>query len=630
MSIDTLSVFGVSRLVIASVFASAVAGVSAQPTVATPLFRDQGAGQATLVFSSSAAGTGYFTLLEGGARSGCTAAQCKLGKDGSNAAAARFGALRLSANVPGAYTIRGLKAGTVYGVYFTADADDAYLAAVQAAEFSTTTSANLTSADWVAVGSRGFSSGQASTPSLAFSPSGELYAAFSGTASGGGNATVMRFDGDAWRLVGAEGFSPGSAYGLILRFSPSGIPFVVYSDGANGSRPTVMRFDGSSWTTVGGAGFAPSNNYNLGLEFGPDGQLYVAFLDSTFSPARATVMRFDGSTWQVVGSAGFSANSAGYPSFLFSADGLPMVSYADPVATAQGPGTRVTVMKWDGAAWGTVGPAAFSRGYDASYTSLAVGPDGVPFVAFRNWAVGVNANACVMRFNGATWDIVGQEAVSAGAAFNTSVAVAPDGVPYVAFSDDGAGSRAAVMRLSGSSWIRAGRSDLSAGYGLRTKLAISPEGIPHVIFEDYANGHRATVMRLVPDPRATFADWVAANFSLADQGTAAITGATADPDGAGVTNLMRYALDLPARGPVGSPVSLVTVSEGGQQYLQLEFARRTDSPGLRYEVQASPDLASWTTVSTWYSAQPRAVVARDPVALGSDHRRFMRLRVLLP
>ncbi len=595
-----------------------------------PLIRDLGAGQATLVFNSSAAGTGYFTLLEGGAGTRCTGVQCKSGRDGNNAAAARFGSLRLMANTPGAYTIRGLKAGTVYGVYFTADGGDGSLAAVQTTEFATTPSANLTSADWVAVGSRGFSGGQASIPNLAFSPAGELYAAFSGTASGGGKATVMRFDGDAWRLVGAEGFSSGSAYGLILRFSPSGIPFVIYSDGGNSGRPTVMMFDGANWTTVGGAGFAPSDNYYLGLDFGPDGRPYAAFLDKTFSPARETVMRFNGSTWEVVGSAGFSASFAGYPSFAFSTDGTPMVSYADPVSTPQGDGSRITVMRFDGATWGNVGSPAFTRGYDASYTSLAISPDGLPFVAFRNWAIGVNAKATVMGFNGSTWGVVGEEGVSAGAAFDTSLAITPDGVPYVAFSDDGAGSRAAVMRLSGSSWIRAGRSYLSTAYGLRTKLAISPEGIPHVIFEDHANGRRATVMRLVPDPRATYADWVAANFSVADQGTLTVSGAAADPDGVGTTNLMRYALDLPARGRVGSPVSLVMASEGGQRFLQLVFARRTDSPGLQYEVQASSDLASWTTVSTWYSDPSRTVIARDSVALDSIQRRFMRLKVTLP
>ena len=135
-------------------------------------------------------------------------------------------------------------------------------------------------------------------------------------------------------------------------------------------------------------------------------------------------------------------------------------------------------------------------------------------------------------------------------------------------------------------------------------------------------------------PPATYAAWRSANFTGAALSNDAVSGPLADPDGAGVTNLQRYAFALAARGPVAAPGTLGTVSTGGQRYLTLSFNRRAVATDLSYSIEASSDLTTWTPVPglTYTAGTPASVTAQDTVAIGApgSARRFLRVRVSQP
>lgn len=125
-----------------------------------------------------------------------------------------------------------------------------------------------------------------------------------------------------------------------------------------------------------------------------------------------------------------------------------------------------------------------------------------------------------------------------------------------------------------------------------------------------------------------FANWVAANFTAAEQANDAISGPLADPDAAGVTNLQRYAFALPARGPVASPVTLGIATADGASYLTLTCPRRAAASDLSYTLESSTDLITWATVEGHTStAGPNSITAQDAVALGSAPCRFLRVRI---
>jgi len=346
-----------------------------------------------------------------------------------------------------------------------------------------------TFAQWQTVGNAGFSAGDALNTSLAFSSSGEPYVAYSDGANSQ-KATVMKFNGTNWVNVGTAGFSAGSTLNslLTIAFSPSGEPYVAYSDGANSQKATVMKFNGTNWVNVGTAGFsAGSITYGLiAFAFSNSGEPYVAYRDGANSD-KATAMKFNGTNWVNVGTAGFSAGVVGGVSLAFSPSGEPYVAYQD-ATTFQ----KLTAMKFDGTNWVNVGTAGFSAGA-AGGVSLAFSPSGEPYVAYQDATT--LAQLTAMKFNGTSWVNVGTTGFTPGQSVYPSLAFSPSGEPYVAFSYVGNSLKASVMKFNGTTWVNVGTPGFSAGPAPFLSLAFSSNGEPYVAYSDGANSDKATVMK---------------------------------------------------------------------------------------------------------------------------------------
>ncbi len=142
-----------------------------------------------------------------------------------------------------------------------------------------------------------------------------------------------------------------------------------------------------------------------------------------------------------------------------------------------------------------------------------------------------------------------------------------------------------------------------------------------------ATGSHGSALFVTTATPNTYTAWRVANFTGAAFSDDAVSGALADPDGAGVTNLQRYAFNLAAHGAVATPFTLGTTTAGGQSYLTLSFNRRAAAPDLSYIVEGSSDLTTWTTVTTFAPGSPTRVTAQDSVAMGPAARRFLRVRV---
>jgi len=100
------------------------------------------------------------------------------------------------------------------------------------------------------------------------------------------------FDGTNWVAVGTAGFSAGEA-GIDIRglyIDKDGTPYVAYEDGANGGKVTVMMYNGTSWTNVGNAGFSAGTVSSLSLSVS-NGVPYVCYLDHA-NGDKVNVMKF--------------------------------------------------------------------------------------------------------------------------------------------------------------------------------------------------------------------------------------------------------------------------------------------------------------------------------------------------
>jgi len=109
-----------------------------------------------------------------------------------------------------------------------------------------------------------------------------------------GKLSVRKSDGST---VGAPAFAQAGEAALILDES-SGIPYVAYSDGANGFKISVMKFNGSGWEYVGTPGFSEGSvsKISVAMETNGSGNLAVFYSDSG---SGAMAMKFDGTGWVV-------------------------------------------------------------------------------------------------------------------------------------------------------------------------------------------------------------------------------------------------------------------------------------------------------------------------------------------
>jgi hypothetical protein len=569
----------------------------AVPTPTLPTATNVGSNMITLNMLSDGTGTGYFTLRPG------TDADCG---DGTKVAFGSFsthhGSLPLTANVPGNYTVRTLKQNTNYTACFTADSPSGsnLNPTPVLANIATSAAKTYSSPGWGRVGMAGFSPGAAHFTSFSFSPDGTPYLVYV-DANNGNKITVMKYSAAAWNLVGGAGFAVGTAAPASLAFSPDGTPHLSFVDAVS-NYATVMRFNGTGWSTLGTPVFS-ADTMATSLAFAPDGSPWVAYVDA--STSLVTVIRYVGSTWSIVGGNGFSSGGADFISLAFSPDGAPSVAYSDQGSYGNG---KITVMKYAGNSWSVVGGMGFSAGA-AGFVSLAFDPDGTPYVAYQDGGAGNEAT--VMKFDGSLWGEVGGAGFSAGAVGYTSLAVGPDGSPYVAFQDGAAGYRATVMKYSDNVWNVVGTVGYSAGAVESTVLAIAPDGTPYIAFADHSAGAKATVMRLGNKPTIGYASPPASSAIVGQEYVFTPTGT--DADSFTVTGTLPPGITFnPVNGELsGTPTtvgifSAIVISAGnayGTASL-IPFSITVSASGSSGNVKRVSDSATYPTLASALLATP--------------------------
>jgi hypothetical protein len=142
--------------------------------------------------------------------------------------------------------------------------------------------------------------------------------------------------------------------------------------------------------------------------------------------------------------------------------------------------------------------------------------------------------------------------------------------------------------------------------------------------------------------QSLYDNWAKTYFTAAQLNDPAISGADADANGDGFSNLAAYATgtspwDTNAEG-------LPRIGDTADR-LEIRFQRNASALDVRYYVEASEDLANWETVAFSELGAPLAgaatitesgvdpiklVTVTDIVAFGMASRRFLRLRTVLP
>ncbi|MCH2062139.1 MAG: lamin tail domain-containing protein [Roseibacillus sp.] len=134
---------------------------------------------------------------------------------------------------------------------------------------------------------------------------------------------------------------------------------------------------------------------------------------------------------------------------------------------------------------------------------------------------------------------------------------------------------------------------------------------------------------------ASLVNWRNDNFTAAELADPSISGDAVDIDLDGMNTIMEYAFVGDPRSPDPEHLpQLLTVTDGGVDYIGLAMRRRLDAGDLIYEVQVSDDLRDWTvesdavTVSSVANGDGSVTeILRLPGTMASAGRMFLRVRV---
>ncbi|MDP1579306.1 MAG: Calx-beta domain-containing protein [Candidatus Didemnitutus sp.] len=127
----------------------------------------------------------------------------------------------------------------------------------------------------------------------------------------------------------------------------------------------------------------------------------------------------------------------------------------------------------------------------------------------------------------------------------------------------------------------------------------------------------------------SFAAFRQTHFTAGELADAAISGAAADPDADGLTNLMEFALGLNPR--VASVANLPVVSRTGEEWV-FTYTRPAERTGITYAVETSTALTSWSTSGVTHvrTATGATETWRASVPLSAGDKVFFRLKVEQP
>ena len=202
---------------------------------------------------------------------------------------------------------------------------------------------------------------------------------------------------------------------------------------------------------------------------------YVLYQDFDLN-RRLTVKKYNGSNWVTVGNAGFTSIDNSTFSLALSPSEVPYVAFKETTNA-----NKICVMQFNGSVWVNVGTPGFT---DGSYNAITISPNNEPYV--------FSGNGSVWKYNGTVWVSLG--AVSTGNTY-TSLAFSKQNVLYAAYTDtSGNGYKATVKKYNGSSWVTVGTAALSSGSAKYIRIAFFDSGDPVVLFADGANGDKPSVM----------------------------------------------------------------------------------------------------------------------------------------
>ena len=277
---------------------------------------------------------------------------------------------------------------------------------------------------------------------------------------------VAKWNGTAWSALGSgatRGLNAAAVYALAVSSTGDVYMGGDFAEAGGTTANKVAKWNGLAWSALG-AGFAVgvSGGDVMALAVADNGDLYVGGgFTQAGSTAATGVAKWNGTAWSTLGTGTANGVSGGAVYTI-----LPVGNgevYVGGEFSQAGGAPANSVAKWSGTAWSTLGAGVANGvrygGQSAAVLALATTGNGEVYVGGTfNQAGGIAANQ-LARWNGTTWDIVGQGTTNGvGPGAVTALAFARNGRLYVGgvFTRVGGIAASQVASWDGTAWSALG------------------------------------------------------------------------------------------------------------------------------------------------------------------------------
>jgi antitoxin component YwqK of YwqJK toxin-antitoxin module len=168
----------------------------------------------------------------------------------------------------------------------------------------------------------------------------------------------------------------GSATWLSTTIDKFELPYMAYRDSSSNDL-NVRKFDGNDWVSLG-MNISQGDVSHVSLKTDSQERVVVAYSDS-LNGGRLTVRRYSGGSWSTLGDAGFSEGSVEWVHAVIDDNDKVYVIYRDNGVG----GGRLVGKKFENGIWEPMGSGPISTG-TASHVSVAINDMQQIFVAFSN------------------------------------------------------------------------------------------------------------------------------------------------------------------------------------------------------------------------------------------------------
>lgn len=157
------------------------------------------------------------------------------------------------------------------------------------------------------------------------------------------------------------------------------------------------------------------------------------------------------------------------------------------------------VAKFNGTSWQEIGGDIWWRELDCQY--LAIGPDGTPYVAFRDWNGDdmINWLVVVMKYTGkgtTGWEKVGASTMNYANPYYITMAIGSDNIIYVSFANGSIANNYLVLKYTEpKGWVIIGELSYLM-QEITDGIALDDENTPYVLHGEIRNCEYAVLVKL--------------------------------------------------------------------------------------------------------------------------------------